>query len=82
VYFSLAAAANRSIRIVVTVSAGDGKWEVAADLSAWADPIAGGTVKRVEIAVTATGRADRFGGVDQTLMAFGLCSVYCVYPAA
>ncbi|HEU0296753.1 MAG TPA: hypothetical protein VFR47_28710 [Anaerolineales bacterium] len=33
-----------------TVSAGDGKWEVTADLTDWADMI-GGTVKRVEIAV-------------------------------
>lgn len=36
---------------VATVAAGDGKWEVAADLSAWADLIADGTVKRVEIGV-------------------------------
>jgi OmcA/MtrC family decaheme c-type cytochrome len=34
-----------------TVSAGDGSWEVAFDLSAWTDMIADGTVKRVEIAV-------------------------------
>jgi OmcA/MtrC family decaheme c-type cytochrome len=34
-----------------TVSAEDGGWEVAADLSPWADLIADGTVKRVEIAV-------------------------------
>jgi OmcA/MtrC family decaheme c-type cytochrome len=34
-----------------TVSAAGGSWEVAADLSAWADLIADGTVKRVEIAV-------------------------------
>ncbi len=34
-----------------TVSAEDGSWEVVADLSAWADLIADGTVKRVEIAV-------------------------------
>ena len=33
-----------------TVSAGDGKWEVTADLTDWADMI-GGNVKRVEIAV-------------------------------
>jgi OmcA/MtrC family decaheme c-type cytochrome len=32
-------------------SAADGKWEVTADLSDWADLIADGTVKRVEIAV-------------------------------
>ena len=35
-----------------TVSAADGSWEVIADLSTWADLIADGTVKRVEIAVT------------------------------
>ena len=34
-----------------TVAAGDGSWEVTADLSTWADMIADGTVKRVEIAV-------------------------------
>jgi OmcA/MtrC family decaheme c-type cytochrome len=34
-----------------TVSAADGKWEVTADLSNWADLIANGTAKRVEIAV-------------------------------
>ena len=34
---------------VSTVSAGDGKWEVAADLSTWADLISSGSVKRVEI---------------------------------
>ncbi len=34
-----------------TVSAEGGSWEVIADLSAWADLIADGTVKRVEIAV-------------------------------
>jgi OmcA/MtrC family decaheme c-type cytochrome len=34
-----------------TVSAAGGKWEVTADLSQWADMIADGTVKRVEIAV-------------------------------
>jgi len=34
-----------------TVSAAGGKWDVTADLSAWADLIANGTVKRVEIAV-------------------------------
>jgi OmcA/MtrC family decaheme c-type cytochrome len=33
------------------VSAADGKWEVTADLSDWADLIKDGTVKRVEIAV-------------------------------
>jgi OmcA/MtrC family decaheme c-type cytochrome len=34
-----------------TVSSGGGSWEVAFDLSAWADLIADGTVRRVEIAV-------------------------------
>jgi len=34
-----------------TVSAAGGKWEVTADLSSWADLIADGTVKRVEIGV-------------------------------
>ncbi len=34
-----------------TVSAGDGTWEVVADMSAWTDMITDGTVKRVEIAV-------------------------------
>jgi len=34
-----------------TVSAADGKWEVTADLSTWADMIADGTVKRVGIGV-------------------------------
>ena len=34
-----------------TVSAGGGSWEVALDMSQWADLIADGTVKRVEIAV-------------------------------
>jgi len=33
------------------VSAADGKWEVTADLTDWADMIKNGTVKRVEIAV-------------------------------
>ncbi len=37
-----------------TVSAAGGRWEVEADLSAWADMIADGTVKRVEIAVMPT----------------------------
>ena len=36
---------------ITTVSASGGSWEVTADLSAWADLIADGTVKRVEIAV-------------------------------
>ena len=36
------------------VSAGDGSWEVVADLSPWADLIADETVKRVEIAVMPT----------------------------
>ncbi len=35
----------------VTVAAGDGSWEVTADMSTWADMIADGTVKRVEIGV-------------------------------
>jgi len=39
---------------VTTVSAADGSWEVIADLSAWADLIADGAVKRVEIAVIPT----------------------------
>jgi OmcA/MtrC family decaheme c-type cytochrome len=34
-----------------TVSAGGGSWEVVLDMSQWADLIADGTVKRVEIAV-------------------------------
>ncbi len=34
-----------------TGSAEGGKWEVTADLSTWADKIADGTVRRVEIAV-------------------------------
>ncbi len=34
-----------------TEFAGEGRWQVTADLSAWADLIADGTVKRVEIAV-------------------------------
>jgi len=37
-----------------TVSAEGGSWEVTADLSTWADLIADGTVKRVEIAVVPT----------------------------
>ncbi len=36
---------------MATVSAEDGQWEVTADLSEWADLIADGTVKRVEIGV-------------------------------
>ena len=39
---------------VTTVSAAGGSWEVVADLSAWADLIADGTVKRVEIAAIPT----------------------------
>jgi OmcA/MtrC family decaheme c-type cytochrome len=35
-----------------TVSAADGNWEVVVDMSTWADLIADGTVKRVEIAIT------------------------------
>jgi OmcA/MtrC family decaheme c-type cytochrome len=37
-----------------TVSAEDGSWEVEFDMSAWADLIADGTVKRVEIGVIPT----------------------------
>lgn len=37
-----------------TVSSAGGSWEVTADLSAWADMIADGTVRRVEIAVIPT----------------------------
>ncbi len=37
-----------------TVAAGDGSWEVTADLSQWADLIAAGTVKRAEIGVMPT----------------------------
>jgi hypothetical protein len=37
-----------------TVAAGDGKWEVVADLSMWADLIANQTVKRVEIGILPT----------------------------
>ena len=37
-----------------TVSAAGGSWEVVADLSTWADLIADGTVKRVEIGVIPT----------------------------
>ncbi|MBW7882518.1 MAG: hypothetical protein H3C34_07765 [Caldilineaceae bacterium] len=36
---------------LTTVAAGDGSWEVTADLSPWADMIAGNVVKRVEIGV-------------------------------
>jgi OmcA/MtrC family decaheme c-type cytochrome len=36
---------------ITTLAADGGSWEVEADLSAWADLIADGTVKRVEIAV-------------------------------
>lgn len=36
---------------MATVSAAGGKWEVTADLSAWADLLKDGTVKRVEIGV-------------------------------
>jgi hypothetical protein len=39
---------------VTTVSAEGGSWEVVADLSAWTDLIADGTVRRVEIAVIPT----------------------------
>jgi OmcA/MtrC family decaheme c-type cytochrome len=39
---------------IATVSAEGGGWEIVADLSAWADMIADGTVKRVEIAVVPT----------------------------
>ncbi len=34
-----------------TVSAGDGRWEVVADMSTWANLVTDGTVKRAEIAV-------------------------------
>ncbi len=37
-----------------TVSAAGGSWEITADLSAWADKIADGTVRRAEIAVMPT----------------------------
>jgi OmcA/MtrC family decaheme c-type cytochrome len=37
-----------------TGSAGGGSWEVTADMSAWTDLVADGTVKRVEIAVIPT----------------------------
>jgi OmcA/MtrC family decaheme c-type cytochrome len=36
---------------LTTVSAGDGKWEVTADISSWNDLIISGTVKRVEIGI-------------------------------
>jgi OmcA/MtrC family decaheme c-type cytochrome len=36
---------------ISTVSADGGNWEVAADLSSWADMLADGSVKRVEVAV-------------------------------
>ncbi len=39
---------------ITTVSAAGGKWEINADLSAWADLIKAGTVKRVEIGVMPT----------------------------
>lgn len=53
---------SRALEVVVgeehprmtTVSAADGKWEVTADLSEWADLLADGTVKRVEIGVLPT----------------------------
>jgi OmcA/MtrC family decaheme c-type cytochrome len=43
---------------ITTVSAAGGSWTVKADLSAWADTIADGTVKRVEIAVMPRLQAD------------------------
>jgi OmcA/MtrC family decaheme c-type cytochrome len=50
-----------------TVSAAGGKWEVTADLSAWADLIEAGTVKRVEIGVIPT--LDNADGVTLALNA-------------
>ena len=44
-----------------TVSAGDGSWEVKADLSAWTDLIDDGTVKRVEIGVIPTLETEDLG---------------------
>ncbi|MEJ2211340.1 MAG: hypothetical protein P8129_20190, partial [Anaerolineae bacterium] len=44
-----------------TVSAGDGSWDVKADLSAWTDLIDDGTVKRVEIAVIPTLETEDLG---------------------
>lgn len=48
-----------------TVSAAGGSWEVTADLSAWADMIADGTVRRAEIAVMP--RLDAADGVRLAL---------------
>jgi OmcA/MtrC family decaheme c-type cytochrome len=48
---TLEAAVGEEHPRITTVSAGDGNWEVVADLSAWADLIADNTVKRVEIGV-------------------------------
>ncbi len=48
---SLEVAAGAEHPRIKTVSAADGKWSFTADLSAWADLIADGTVKRVEIGV-------------------------------
>jgi OmcA/MtrC family decaheme c-type cytochrome len=46
-----------------TVAAEDGSWEVVADLTAWADMIADGTVKRVEIAVIPTLETEDVGAL-------------------
>jgi len=51
---NLEAAVGQEHKRITTVSAAGGKWEVTADLSAWADLIAAGTVKRVEIGVIPT----------------------------
>jgi OmcA/MtrC family decaheme c-type cytochrome len=51
---ALEAAVGATHPRIATVSAAGGKWEVTADLSAWADLIADKTVKRVEIAVLPT----------------------------
>ena len=42
---------SRNPARIKTVSAANGMWEITADLSDWADKIAAGVVKRVEIAV-------------------------------
>jgi OmcA/MtrC family decaheme c-type cytochrome len=48
---NLETALNAAHPRITGVSAGGGGWQVTADLSTWADKIANGTVKRVEIAV-------------------------------
>ncbi len=48
---ALEAAAGEEHPRIQTVSAADGKWTFTADLSPWADKIADGTVRRVEIGV-------------------------------